>query len=145
MSPTRLPSALRACAGQLVGVEDARGGEGQRDALGAGELVDLGHRLVAEPALGHVDDPFEGEIVGGLDDHAQIGERIADLGALVEAEAADDAVGQADRDEAILELARLELGADEDGDIVEPAAARAGAPRSRRRRGAPPPARPTRR
>ena len=61
-----------------------------------------------------VDDPLEGEVVGRLGDHAQIGERVADLGALVEAEAADDLVGQADGDEALLELAGLELGADQD-------------------------------
>ena len=118
-----MPSARRACAGQLVGVEDPRGGDGERDALGAGELVELGHRLVAEAALGDVDDPLEGEVVGGLGDDAQISERVADLGALVEAEAADDPVGQADGDEAVLELAGLELGADQDRGVVEAAAA----------------------
>ena len=76
-------------------------------------------RLVAEAALGHVDDPLEGEVVGGLRDHPEIGERVADFGALVEAEAADDPVGQADRDEAVLELAGLELRADQDRDVVE--------------------------
>ena len=85
--------------------------------------MELRHRLVAEAALGGVDDPLEGEIVGRLGDDAQISERVADLGALVEAEAADDPVGQADGDEAVLELAGLELGADEDRDVVEPAAA----------------------
>ena len=86
----------------------------------------LGHRLVAEAALGTVDDPLEGEVVGRLGDDAQISERVADLGALVEAEAADDPVGQADGDEAVLELAGLELGADQDRGVVEAAAARAG-------------------
>ncbi len=81
--------------------------------------VDGGDRLVAEAALGLVDDALEREVVGGLVDEAEVGEGVADLGALVEAEAADDLVGQADRDEALLELAGLELGADEDGDVVE--------------------------
>ena len=81
--------------------------------------VDGGDRLVAEAALGLVDDALEGEVVGGLVDEAEVGEGVADLGALVEAEAADDLVGQADGDEALFELARLELGADEDGDVVE--------------------------
>src|SRR5690349_5196070 len=85
--------------------------------------VDRRHGLVAEAALGQIDDAFEGEVVGGLADQAEVGDRIADLGALVEAEAADDLVGQADRDEALLELAGLELGADEDGDVVEREAA----------------------
>src|SRR5690349_12827406 len=85
--------------------------------------VDRRHGLVAEAALGQIDDAFEGEVVGGLADQAEVGDRIADLGALVEAEAADDLVGKADRDEALFELAGLELGADEDGDVVEAAAA----------------------
>ena len=51
--------------------------------------------------------------------HAQIGERVADFGALVEARAADHAIGQAERDEAVLELAHLERGAHQDGDLVE--------------------------
>ncbi len=109
--------------GQLVGVEDSRGGGGEGDAVGAGELVDFCQRLVAQAALGRVDDAFEGEIVGGLGDDAQIGERVADLGALVEAEAADDAIGHADRDEAVLELAGLVLRADEDRGLVDAEAA----------------------
>ena len=102
-------------------------------------------RLVAEPALGGVDDALEGEVVGGLGDQAQVGERVADLGALVEAEAADDLVGEADRDEAVLELARLELGADEDRGSRRGCRRRAGGARSPRRRGALPRGRPTRR
>ena len=76
-------------------------------------------RGVAEAALGHVDDALEGEIVGRLRDHAQIGERIADFGALVEARAADHAIGQAELDEAVFEFAHLERGAHQDGDLVE--------------------------
>ena len=105
--------------GQLVAVEQGRGGEQQRLLRGAGVAVDGGDRLVAEAALGRVDDALEGEVVGRLGDQAEVGEGVADLGALVEAEAADDLVGEADRDEALLELAGLELGADEDGDVVE--------------------------
>ena len=45
--------------------------------------------------------------------------RVADLGALVEARAADHAIGQAEGDEAVLELAHLERGAHQDGDLVE--------------------------
>ena len=76
-------------------------------------------RGVAEAALGHVDDALEGEIVGRLRDHAQIGEGVADFRALVEARAADHAIGQAERDEAVFEFAHLERGAHQDGDLVE--------------------------
>jgi hypothetical protein len=58
-----------------------------------------------------------------LGDDPQISERVADLGALVEAKAPDDPVGQADGDEPVLELAGLELGADQDRAVVETAAA----------------------
>src|SRR3546814_8936066 len=75
--------------------------------------------LVAEAAFGRVDDAFEGEIVGTLVDEAEIGERVADLGAFVEAKTPDAAIGEADRDEAVFELAGLMLGADEDGGVVE--------------------------
>ena len=41
------------------------------------------------------------------------------FGALVEARTADHAIGQPERDEALLELAHLERGAHENGDFVE--------------------------
>ena len=76
-------------------------------------------RGVAEAALGHVNDTLEGEIVGRLRDHAQIGEGVADFHALVEARAADHAIGQAELDEAVFEFAHLERGAHQNGDLVE--------------------------
>ena len=76
-------------------------------------------RGVAEAALGHVDDALEGEIVGRLRDHAQVGEGVADFGALVEARPADHAIGQAELDEAVFEFAHLERGAHQNGDLVE--------------------------
>ena len=127
---------------QLVGLDHGARGFGQRHAALAGVVVQQLHGGVAEPALGHVDDALEGEIVGRRIDHAQIGERVADFGALVEARAADDAIGQAERDEAVLEFAHLERGAHQDGDLVERVLAdcrRAAAARSPRRwRGLPP-------
>ena len=50
---------------------------------------------------------------------AQVGQEVRDLGALVEARAADDAVVQPHRDESVLELAHLEGRADEDRHVVE--------------------------
>ena len=82
-------------------------------------IVQQLHGGVAEAALGHIDDALEGEIVGRRIDHAQIGERIADFGALVEPRAADHAIGQAERDEAVFEFAHLERGAHQDRDLVE--------------------------
>ena len=104
---------------QFVGVQYPRGGMEQRNALGPRQPVQLLHRLVAQAALGHIDDPLERQIVGRLVHQPQIGQRIADFGALIEAEAADDAIGQADLDEAILELAGLVLRAHQYGDFVQ--------------------------
>ena len=104
---------------QLVGRGDRARGLGQRHALLARVVVQHLDGGVAKPALGHVDDALEGEIVGRRVDDAQIGQRVADLGALVEARAADHAIGQAERDEAVFELAHLERGAHQDGDLVE--------------------------
>ena len=91
----------------------------QRHAALAGVVVQELHGGVAEPALGHVDDALEGEIVRGRMHHAQIGQRVADFLPLVKAWPADDAIGQAEGDEAVLELAHLERGAHQDGDLVE--------------------------
>ncbi|CAM3267437.1 hypothetical protein SPAN111604_13995 [Sphingomonas antarctica] len=94
----------------------------QGDALRAGQCLDAGEGLVSEAALGLIDDAFEGEVVGRLVDQAEVGQRVADFGAFVEAEAPDDAIRHADGDEAVLEFARLILRADEDGGAVEAAA-----------------------
>ena len=86
---------------------------------GAGEVVDALDRRVAEAALRHVDDALEFQVVGGIVRDLQIGDRVLDLLALVEARAADDAIGQAQRDEAVLEHAHLERGAHQDRDLVQ--------------------------
>ena len=54
----------------------------------------------------------------GLTASAEVGHRVADLLALVEARAADHAVGQADGQEAVLEGAHLVRGAHQDRDAV---------------------------
>ena len=64
--------------------------------------------------------------VGRVGEHPQVGQRVADLAALVEAHAADDLVGQPDPDEHLLEHPRLRVGPVEDRDV-----ARARRPRRR--------------
>ena len=49
----------------------------------------------------------------------KIGQGVADFQALVEARAADDAVVEAERDEAVFEFAHLEGGAHQDRHVVE--------------------------
>src|SRR5947209_3517103 len=76
-------------------------------------------RGVAEPALRNVYDSLKGEIVGGLVDQPQIGERIADLHPLVKPRAADHAIVKAHRNETIFEFAHLERGAYQNRDFVK--------------------------
>ena len=103
----------------LVGLDHLRRGVGQRNAAGARPVVQQLHRRLADAAARRVDDALEGEVVGGLRHHAEIGERVADLLALVEARAADDAIVEAERDEAVLEGAHLERGAHQDRHLVQ--------------------------
>ncbi len=94
-------------------------GSDQRRLLGARGGMQRLQRRLADAAARHVDDALEGEIVGGLVDQAEVGERVADLLPLVEARAADNPIGQADLDEALLELAGLEARPHEDRGLRE--------------------------
>jgi hypothetical protein len=78
---------------KLVRVEKLGGGDQKRLLRRARVRVDGGDCLVAEAALGLVDDALEREVVGGQRDEAEVGERVAELGARVETSAAVDLVG----------------------------------------------------
>ena len=91
----------------------------QRQPFGARRAVQLLQGRGADAAPRGVDDALEGEIVGRLVDQPQIGQRVADLLALVKARPADHAIGQRERDKPLLELAGLEPGAHQDRDFAE--------------------------
>ena len=111
----RLPCLV----GQFFRLDDVQRGAVQRGAGGPGNGVNLLDRVVANAALRGVDDALEGEIVVWRHGDLEIGQRIADFGALIEARAADHAVRQAERDEAVLESAHLERGAHENGHFLK--------------------------
>ena len=92
----------------------------ERDALALGERRD--HRLgpVPQPALGHVEDAAQVDVVVGVGDRAQVRDRVLDLLALVEPRAADHLVRQADADEHLLQRPGLRVRAVEDGDVAGP-------------------------
>ena len=103
---------------------------GQRRHAGLGPLADA--------ALGGVEDAPQRDRVARVDQRAQVGERVLDLAPLVEADAADDLVGQADPDEHLLEHPALGVGAVEHRDVARLGQLpRRAAGRSRRRRTAP--------
>ena len=91
----------------------------KRQPLLARKGMELLQGGAADAAPRRVQDALEGEIVRRLVDEAQIGERVADLLALVKARPADDPIGQGQRDEPLLELARLKAGADQDCDLAQ--------------------------
>ena len=102
---------------QFLGRRKRAGRLLQRHAVAARVFVQHLQRGVAEPALGHVDDALEGEIVRRRHHDAEIGQRVADFLPLVEARPADHAIGQPERHEAVLELAHLERRAHQDRDL----------------------------
>src|SRR5207249_1591938 len=78
---------------QIVAGEEARRRLAQRQLALARQGVHQLQARIADAAPRRVDDALEGEIVGRLVDDPEIRQRVADLLALVEARAADDAIG----------------------------------------------------
>ena len=72
----------------------------------------------ADAAPRRVHDAAEGHRVGRVHEQREVGERVLDLGALVEARAADDLVADAVAHQHVLEHAALRVGPVEDGDLV---------------------------
>ena len=69
------------------------------------------------PARG-VDDAREADLVGRVDEQVQVGDRVLDLGPLVELGAADHLVGQLVADEDVLQHPAVGVGPVEDRDLV---------------------------
>ena len=90
----------------------------EADALGGGERVELGDAGVADAALGHVEDPLDADLVGRVDDRPQVGHRVLDLAAVVEAGAADDLVRDAEAHHRLLDHPALGVRAVEHGDLA---------------------------
>ena len=90
------------------------------DPLALRERGDARLGPVADAALGHVEDPPQVHGVVGIRQHAQVGQRVLDLAALVEPRAADHLVRQADPDEDLLERAGLRVGPVEHRDVAGP-------------------------
>ncbi len=110
---------------EILRFDDLAGRLEQGNSPGAGEGMEPLEGRVAEPALRHVDDALELEIVRRVGGDLEIGDGVLDLGALVEARAADDAIWQPRRHEPVLERAHLEGGPHEDCDLVQRVSGRA--------------------
>ena len=105
---------------QLVGLGELGGGLQQRHAQRARGRAWI-WRIAASPMprLGTLTMRSKARSSAPCATTRKIGQRVADFLALVEARAADDAVVEAERDEAVLEGAHLEGGAHQDRHVVE--------------------------
>ena len=88
--------------------------------LPLGVRRDAGLGAVADAALGDVEHPAQRDLVGRVDQHPEVGERVADLAALVEAHPADHLVGLAGADEHLLEHPGLGVGPVEHRHVAGP-------------------------
>ncbi len=73
------------------------------DAFLHGEVRDGGLRPVADAALRDVEDASHGDVVGGIDDRAEIRDGVLHFTPLVEPHATDDLVRKPDADEYLFE------------------------------------------
>ncbi len=102
------------------------GGDGlepgqERRALAIGRHIDRFERLhhaLSDAARRHVDDPPEADVVVRIEHELQVGERVLDLLALVEADAADDLVRDAGAPQRVFQRPRLGVGSIQHGDCV---------------------------
>ena len=73
---------------------------------------------VADPSTRRVDDAGKRDRVGRVREQAQVGDRVLDLGPLVELRAADHLVRDLEPHQGVLEHAALRVDSVEDGDLV---------------------------
>ena len=97
----------------------------QRHAIISRRGLDDLLRFIAEAALRRIHNPLERQIVIGRGHDAEIGHRIADFEPFIKARTADDAIGQTDRQETVLEGAHLVGRTHENSHVVEIEAAHA--------------------
>ena len=81
---------------------------------GGGELL---RALGADAALGHVEDAQDGGGVGGVVGEREVGEEVADLGAVEEADAAEEAVRDVEAVEDAFERAAVRGEAEQDAHV----------------------------
>ena len=87
------------------------------DPLRLGEAVDVCDAGISDRALRDVDDAFQGNLIGRIDEHPQIGERVLHLAPVVVLEPTDHLVGDAVPDEQLFDDAALGIGPVEHRDV----------------------------
>ncbi len=95
-----------------------RHGRVQRNAVAVGRHLQLLDRARTDAARGEVHHAHEGRIVVRIVHQLQIGDRVLDLGALEVAQAAVHGIGNAGREQRMLDHAALRVAAVQDRDLV---------------------------
>ena len=106
---------------RIVGRDRLQAGEQRRQVrriVGRSTALERLHHALADAAGRHVDHPPQADVVVRVQDELEVGQRVLDLLALVEPDAADDLVGNAGAAEGVFERSRLRVGAVEDRDGV---------------------------
>ena len=101
--------------GQGAGGQEIPRGLPERDPRLPGLFPQVFQGAGADAAHRGVDGTLEGGVVVGVGDQAQVGHGVLDLGALEEAQAPIDPIGNLGIDQGLLEEPRLGRGAIEDG------------------------------
>ena len=91
---------------------------GEREAVAGGVGVEPADGAVAHAPLRDVEHPLDRHLVGRVHDRPQVGQRVLDLPAVVEAGAADDLVRDAGPHERVLEHPALRVGPVEDRHVA---------------------------
>ena len=113
-----LPDGLARRRAQLRVDDGQLGAFHERHAHLAGELLDALDGGLADAAPRHVDDALRRDVVGRVHDEREVGHDVADLGAVEEARAADDAVRHAGAQQHVFQHAALRVRAVEHGHLV---------------------------
>ena len=98
---------------------------GEAPALGLGKSLQAIEGGVANAATGRIDDAAQGNVVGRVDQQAQIRQHVPDFAAVVKADAADDYVGKTGALQLFFKGARLGVGAVEHCGVPKTVAAQA--------------------
>lgn len=112
------PGVEEGLVGVAVEVGEVVGEVGEAEAEGAGEGADFFEGGGADAFGGALEDAAEAVAVVGIADEAEVGDGVADFGAVEEAELFGEEVGDAGFDEGFRDVHGSVVAAGEDGDVA---------------------------
>jgi hypothetical protein len=104
---------------QPIRLAEQAGRHAHRHPLLPRHALHVANRRIPQAALGLIDNALKGQVIRRLGDDAQIRHRIADFRPLIEFRPPHHAIGQAQRDQALLKGPGLKPGADQNRHLGE--------------------------